>query len=191
MGRIKDYAIWYEDRYGEPPKDMSAVDEYLADTGRAFTALNKRLKSDSKELRASDSTFDVFISHASEDKDIFVRPLFAELAKRQIRVWYDEAEVKIGNSLRRSIDAGLTKSRFGIVILSPHFFAKKWTQHELDGIIERDMESKQFLLPVWYKMTHEELLKISPPLADRLAIDSSKFSIAEIAEKLAKAIHET
>jgi len=89
-GEDKGLRDWYEDRYGEPPKDMSAADEYLADTGRAFTALNKRLKSDSKEPRVSDSTFDVFISHASEDKDIFVRPLFAELAKRQIRVLYDE-----------------------------------------------------------------------------------------------------
>jgi hypothetical protein len=190
MGRVKDYAIWYEDKYGEPPKDMSAADGYLADTAAAFTALNKRLKSDSKEQRPPDVDFDVFVSHASEDKDLFVRPLLTELAKRQVRVWYDEAEIKIGSSIRRSIDAGLAKSRFGIVILSPHFFAKKWTQHELDGIIERDMDSKQFLLPVWYKLTHEELAKISPPLADRLAIDSSKFSIEEIAEKLAKAIHQ-
>lgn len=99
--------------------------------------------------------------------------------------------MKIGSSLRRSIDVGLTKSRFGIVILSPRFFAKKWTQLELDGIIERDMDSQQFLLPVWYEMTHDEIVKISPPLADRLAIDSSKFSIEEIAEKLAKEVHQT
>jgi hypothetical protein len=191
MGRIKDYIIWHEDKYGRPPNDMSASDEYLADTERPFKALHNRLRSDAKAGRPSASNFDVFISHASEDKDAFVRPLVAELAKRKVRVWYDETEVKLGNSLRRSIDAGLTKSRFGIVILSPHFFAKKWTQHELDGIIERDMDSQQFLLPVWYKMTHDELVKISPPLADRLAIDSSKFSIAEIAEKLAKEVHHT
>jgi TIR domain len=170
---------------------VSAADEYLTDSERAFATISARLKSDAKAGRPSDSNFDVFISHASEDKGAFVRPLVAELANRKVRVWYDETEVKIGNSLRRSIDAGLTKSRFGIVILSPRFFAKKWTQHELDGIIERDMNSKQFLLPVCYKMTHNDLVKISPTLADRVAIDSRRFSIAEIAEKLAKAVHET
>jgi hypothetical protein len=189
MGKVKDYAIWYEGKYGKPPKDMSAAHEYLADKERVSAELNNRLKIALREPLPWDTNFDVFVSHASEDKDVFVRPLFAELTKRQVRAWYDEAELKIGSSLRGSIEAGLAKSRFGIVILSPHFFAKKWTQHELDGILERDMDSKRFLLPVWHKITHDELVKINPPLADRFAIDSSKFSIGEIAEKLAKAIH--
>jgi hypothetical protein len=118
MGRVKDYIIWYEDKYGTRPNDMSAIDEYLADSERAFATISDRLKSDAKAGRPSDSNFDVFISHATEDKDaFFVRPLVAELENRKVRVWYDENEAKIGSSVLRSIDAGLTKSRFGIVIL--------------------------------------------------------------------------
>src|SRR5690606_41724243 len=61
---------------------------------------------------------DVFISHASEDKDEIVRPLAIALRNAGLSVWYDEFELKIGDSLRQKIDKGLSKSRFGIVVLS-------------------------------------------------------------------------
>lgn len=79
--------------------------------------------------------YDVFICHASEDKDSFVRPLSKELSSRGLRVWYDEFSLKLGDSLRRSIELGLTKSHFGIVVLSLAFFSKEWPQKELDGLI--------------------------------------------------------
>jgi TIR domain len=69
--------------------------------------------------------WDVFISHASEDKD-FVRPLAEVLQKSGLSVWYDEFALKVGDSLRRKIDEGLAKSRYGIVILSHAFFTKNW-----------------------------------------------------------------
>jgi len=79
----------------------------------------------------------VFICHASEDKEEVARPLAQELRSRDFRVWIDEAEILIGDSLRRKIDEGLASSRFGIVILSPSFFAKEWPQLELDGLAQR------------------------------------------------------
>ena len=71
--------------------------------------------------------FDAFISHAWDDKDTFVRKLAERLQKQRIEVWYDEFSLKAGDSLRRSIDFGLSKSRFGVVILSYNFFNKQWT----------------------------------------------------------------
>ena len=56
--------------------------------------------------------YDVFISHASEDKDSVVRPLALALKEKGVNVWYDEFELKIGDSLRRKIDQGLSKSRY-------------------------------------------------------------------------------
>ena len=64
---------------------------------------------------ADDEVYDVFISHASEDKEEVVRPLANALRKAGLKVWYDEFELHIGDSLRRKIDQGLAKSRFGIV----------------------------------------------------------------------------
>lgn len=68
--------------------------------------------------------YDVFISHASEDKDSVVRPLALALKEKGVNVWYDEFELKIGDSLRRKIDQGLSKSKFGIVVISRSFIKK-------------------------------------------------------------------
>jgi predicted nucleotide-binding protein len=67
----------------------------------------------------------VFIIHASEDKDDFVRPLAEALKVWGIEVWYDEFSLKEGESLRESIDKGLARCRYAIVVLSPAFFAKR------------------------------------------------------------------
>ena len=74
--------------------------------------------------------YDVFISHASEDKDLIVRPLVTMLEKLSVRVWYDEFSLKLGDSLSASIDKGLLESRFGIVVLSKSFLKKNWTDYE-------------------------------------------------------------
>ncbi|NTU42126.1 MAG: TIR domain-containing protein [Nitrospirales bacterium] len=62
--------------------------------------------------------YDAFISHASEDKADFVRPLALSLRNRRLKVWYDEFELIPGKSIRASIDEGLSASRHGIVVLS-------------------------------------------------------------------------
>lgn len=119
--------------------------------------------------------FDVFICHASEDKNDFVRP-FAELLKQQhIDVWYDEFSLSIGDSLTQKIDEGLSKSRFGIVVLSPNFFKKPWAKRELNGLTIREMiEKRNLILPIWHKVTVAEVADFSPPLADKIASSSTE-----------------
>jgi hypothetical protein len=102
--------------------------------------------------------YDVFISHASEDKDAVVRPLAHALSDGGLTVWYDEFELRIGDSLRRKIDTGLAKSRFGIVVLSRSFFGKGWTNYELDGLVTRAVSGEQVLLPIWHEITKQELI---------------------------------
>ena len=125
---------------------------------------------------AKDSgTFDVFISHASEDKKAIARPLYEALKARGLSVWFDEAELTLGDSLRRKIDDGLVRCRYGIVILSPRFLEKEWPQRELDGLVARETTSGQkALLPVWHDLDKQTLLRYSPTLADRLAADTRK-----------------
>ena len=69
--------------------------------------------------------YDVFICHASEDKEDFVRPFAERLRQQHIHVWYDEFSLNIGDSLTQKIDEGLAKSRFGIVVLSPNFLINR------------------------------------------------------------------
>jgi hypothetical protein len=133
-------------------------------------------------------TYDVFISHASEDKDEVVRPLAEALRAEGLRVWYDEFELRIGDSLRRKIDKGLVSSRFGLVVLSPSFIAKGWTNYELDGIVARSVSGEQVILPIWHKLTKKEVVAYSPSLADKVARNTASYTIEEMAEEISELI---
>ena len=132
--------------------------------------------------------YDVFISHATEDKDDIVRPLAEALINQNLRVWYDEFELRLGDSLRRKIDAGLAQSRFGIVVLSHAFFEKNWTQYELDGLVTREMTGEQVILPLWHRITKTEVISYSPSLADKIARNTSDYTIEEIAQEITDVI---
>jgi hypothetical protein len=118
--------------------------------------------------------YDIFICHASADKTDFVRPLAEALRNQHVEVWYDEMSLKLGDSIRRTIDEGLRKSRFGLVVLSKNFFARNWPQYELDALADREMAGKdKVLLPIWHGVTHQDVLEHSPALAGRMAVKSS------------------
>jgi hypothetical protein len=116
---------------------------------------------------------DVFISHATADKS-FVRQLQEALIKSGLDVWLDETNLTVGDSLRRKIDEALSKSRYGIVVLSHAFFSKEWPQQELNGLFGREIASVKVILPIWHEVTAEEVRKYSPMLADRVAVKSSQ-----------------
>ncbi len=132
--------------------------------------------------------YDAFISHATEDKDAVARPLAERLRALEFIVWYDEFQLKVGDSLRRSIDRGLASSRFGIVVLSPSFFAKNWPQYELDGLVAREIAGGNVILPLWHKVSKDEVLAYSPSLADKLALNTASYSIEELARALAEVL---
>lgn len=117
--------------------------------------------------------WDVFISYASEDREDFVQPLAERLHVKGLRVWYADFILKIGDSLNRSIDTGLARSKFGIVVISPNFLAKEWPRRELDGLVTREVDGTKVILPVWHNIEYEQLRTRSPMLADRIAVKSS------------------
>lgn len=135
--------------------------------------------------------YDVFISHASEDKDSVVRPLALALKEKGVNVWYDEFELKIGDSLRRKIDQGLSKSKFGIVVISRSFIKKGWTNYELDGLMTKAISGQQILLPIWHDITKQEVIDYSPSLADKVARNTSQETVEEIASEVAELIHSS
>ena len=132
--------------------------------------------------------YDLFISHASEDKEDFVRPLAETLQQLGVKVWYDEFTLKVGDSLRRKIDSGLRNSKYGTVVLSTDFIKKDWTNYELDGLVAREMNGHKMILPIWHRITKNDVLDYSPNLADKVALNTSVNSIEEIAHQLADVI---
>lgn len=131
---------------------------------------------------------DVFISHASEDKLEVVKPLALALQSHGLSVWYDDFELKIGDSLRRKIDRGLANSRFGIVVLSKNFIKKDWPNYELDGLVTRSVTGEQILLPIWHNITKQEVVNFSPSLADKVARNTASSTIDEIAAEISELI---
>ena len=134
--------------------------------------------------------WDVFVSHAAEDKDGIVRDLVRAFQDEGLHVWYDEFELRIGDSLRRKIDAGLAGSRFGVVVLSSAFFSKNWPQYELDGLVTREMAGQQVILPLWHQVTKADVLAESPSLADKIALSTAQLTVEEIAREIAEVVRE-
>lgn len=118
--------------------------------------------------------WDVFISHASEDKEQIARPLAEALKEHGYEVWYDDFSLRLGDSLREKIDRGLAESRFGVVILSKHFFMKHWPKQELNALAAVEVGGENVILPIWHGITYDDVVHYSPILADRKAVSTTQ-----------------
>lgn len=153
---------------------MKAVNEKMK-AARYKTMLDAR-NNQAVYASALGKRWDVFISHASEDKEAFVDPLAKALEASGLTVWYDKTVFTVGDRLRQKIDEGLAQSRYGIVILSHSFFAKQWPKEELEGLFAREIAGApgvKVILPVWHNVTKEDVIAYSPMLAGRYAANSN------------------
>lgn len=132
--------------------------------------------------------WDLFISHAFEDKETFVRPLAVALRSLGISVWYDEFSLELGASISRSIDKGLAESTYGLVVISPAFIRKPWPEYELRGLVSREVNEDKVILPIWHGVTREQVVAFSPTLADKLAIDTRRTRSEDIAIQILRVV---
>jgi len=132
--------------------------------------------------------WDVFVCHASEDKEDFVDPLVAALTRSGVSPWYDRAELRLGDSFHRRINDGLVRCRYGVVVLSHAFFAGEWPQRELDGLVARELTGESAILPVWHRLTYRELAAYCPSLAGRRAVTSAR-GVDGVAAEIRRAVH--
>ena len=166
-------------KMSRPAKLPSGV--YSPTVETLYEELGKRRKPEDIE---SGAMYDVFISHASEDKKDFVDPLVDALQEAGIRVWYDTLEMQWGKSLREQIDNGIKRSKFAILVLSKNFFAKRWPQRELDGILAKQDITGASPLPIWYNISFEEVYEFSPTLSGVFSLSTDRNSIDDICEAL-------
>lgn len=132
--------------------------------------------------------YDVFVSHAWEDKESFVDEFVNELRALGAKVWYDKTQMKWGDSMRAKIDEGLRKSRFGVAVLSPDYIAehKYWTKAELDGLFQMESINGKTLLPIWHNLTKQQVMNFSPIIASKLAMSTATMTPKEIAEEMVR-----
>ncbi len=135
--------------------------------------------------RSSNEEFDVLVSHATEDKKTFANEFVDILTNEyHLRVWYDALSIAWGDSIHSSIDEGLIKCKFGVVVLSRDYIKKYWTRYELEGLFQRESHGGKLILPIWHNITKKEVEEFSPSLADRNALNTAIMSPHEIAEAL-------
>lgn len=131
--------------------------------------------------------WDIFISHATEDMETVVVPLVKELSKYPMKIWIDNKELRIGDSLMGKINEGIAQSRFGAVILSHKYFAKTWTKRELEMLFKKEEDDELVILPVWHEVTNKDVKSFNLFLASKIGIPTSnglEYVAAEIAHKL-------
>lgn len=131
--------------------------------------------------------WDVFISHASEDKAEVARPLADALQSLGLRVWLDEQQLTVGDSLSRKINDGLSLSRFGVLILSREFLEKDYPQREMQALLARQTATERYILPVLHKVDHSILKRSVPLLGDLLSV-STDAGIHHVATSIHRAV---
>jgi hypothetical protein len=181
-------AIWTDHAF------QSRIGYFSTLAGQQMAALyRQRRKQDASEPSTEPTERDgrerdVFLCHASEDKDSVARPLAQALQARGWSVWLDELELTLGDSLSRNIDAALARCRFGVAVLSPASFAKEWPQRELAGLAAREVDAgSKIILPVWHEVDHHYIVHRSPILADRIGASTST-GIDNVANKISVAL---
>jgi len=126
-----------------------------------------------------------FICHASEDKATVARPIADLLRSKGFNVWYDEYSLTVGDGLREKIDDGLRRADFAIVILSRHFFRKRWPAAELSYCFHRQLaEGRKIILPVWHDVSQSEVAANAPLIVDLKAARTDSGPEGTVAEIL-------
>ena len=180
-----------QDRESAESDALQILDDVLQQHRHALNKLSDKRNSSIKATnnKGGSGSYDAFISHASEDKGGLVRPLVDKLQKRGCNIWYDEFELTIGDSVRQSIDDGIKKSRFGIVVLSSYYFTKQWPEAELNGLVTKQRSTDQkVILPIWHGVSKKDIEKHSHILADTYALSSDRSTVDEIADHIVSVI---
>lgn len=191
------YMKLQKEQQAEKKKERKQTDQMLTSMQRKYESRISELEKQSmptmihNERSKAEKEYDVFVSHASEDKADFVDEFVQEMKNRDIKVWYDTTEMRWGSSLRKRIDDGIKQSRYGIVVLSPNYIAdgKYWTKAELDGLFQQESVGK-VLLPIWHNLTKKQVMEFSPLIASKKALTTATMTPEEIAEEMKKLLSE-
>jgi hypothetical protein len=118
-------------------------------------------------------TWDFFVCHVTADKET-ASSLAEALNSKGLKVWHADYCLKLGDSLTAAVEFGLSRSRMGIVILSPEFLQQCWPQPVLNDLATREVNGKRAIVPIWHKVSFRDVFDYSPVLADAVAISTSK-----------------
>ena len=194
----------YIDRYLNNRPATRSIGVLLLDTGGAtidmvvnyleqlynnyvfWDSLENKQTIQQSQKRGLTAMYDVFISHANQDKTAYVDDLKKSLDKLNIQVFYDKDTLEWGDNWKNKILEGVKKAEFAIIVISDNFFGREWTEKELMDFLNRqNQKGQKIILPILHEISVEKLQEKYPAIADIQALDSSKYTCDEIALKFA------
>lgn len=152
---------------------------YLRERRNNFTHASSRiywltnLPYKSKDEAVLNFTYDFFISYATPDRETVARPLYEALNRLGYKVWFDAENLTVGDNLCEAISAGLSHSRFALIIFSPAYLDRAWPRRELTGFLSKESSGMKVILPIRHHISHEEIVARLPILADKISITTS------------------
>lgn len=106
-----------------------------------------------------------FISHATENKIEYVDDLVEEIKSLGISVFYDSNTISWGDDLKERINKGLQTCELAVIVISPEYFGRKWTEYEIKTLLERQhKEQNKLILPLLYRVSKEDFISHYPTL---------------------------
>ncbi|MCM3411752.1 MULTISPECIES: TIR domain-containing protein [Bacillaceae] len=129
--------------------------------------------------------FDVFLSHSSLDKDIFVSELSENLSNKGLKVFEDVKVFKIGQSQTDMMNMGILNSRFVVIFLSKNFIDSGWSQYEFKSFLNREINEKRvIILPIWHEVSVDDVRQYNPYIVDKYAFNTSKQTLDEMVNQI-------
>jgi hypothetical protein len=154
-----------------------------------FTWVKRFLKANIRNIEMNldniVSRKDIFLCHSSEDKKEYIKPLYEELLKNEISVWYDEGEILWGDSIMGKIQEGIKLSKFAIICFSKNFLMKNWPDSEFRNLYQRQQsEGRKIILPLILNSKKEVLEKY--PLINDIAYEEWNRGIPYLLSQIRK-----
>ena len=138
-------------------------------------------------MKKEKNKYSVFVSHSSDDKIDYVDDLVCEIKALGISVFYDTDALRWGDNLKEQIDNALKTCKLAVIVISPTYFGKEWTEYEINALLRRQSnENKKLILPILYRVSKEEFIKKYPTLKNIVFRYSKSQSKKELARQIAE-----
>lgn len=191
MNRYKDrLAKEQEKQFKTMLKSMESQTSTNVEYLNSYSEMSQKLNELSLDVKRSVQDkeiieYDVFLSHSSLDKDIFISELSEKLSNKGLKVFEDVKVFKIGQSQTDMMNMGILNSRFVVIFLSKNFIESGWSQYEFKSFLNREINEKRvIILPIWHEVSVDEVRQYNPYIVDKYAFNTSKQTMDEMVNQI-------
>jgi hypothetical protein len=139
-------------------------------------------------LAVSKNKSRLFILHLYKDTNGIVSPLADALAAENLTAYYEDFALEPGDSLMDALKTGLTKYKFGVVVLSRAFLRTGWRAADVEYLRGLLMSEYRDLYPVWYNVSRQDVIHHFPAIAALMPNKPGEKDIATIVEEISETL---